>query len=239
MDPPILGLVGLAFALFAIVLAWREYGLCVGWAGSPDPWVPTWSASTGHGSDGSRAPELDPRPSPLTVQDIEARRGKILRWVRRFGVPESEAPNVAQRVIMEAWRARESYRPDDAEIDSWLFALSRNWSGNYLRSGWSRRVDLQDMSGAVLAAEGTPEQDVMRAERVPIARAILARLPPRLASVWTRYDVEGEPMRDVAAELGITLFTSWGQLRRARAMVAREVARHDAIEARLRPGRRK
>ena len=63
-------------------------------------------------------------------------------------------------------------------------------------------------------------------------------MPPALLTLFTRYEIEDEPMFEVAAALGLPLSTAWAQLQQARGMIAREVAREAAIDARRRPSRR-
>ena len=227
-----LTLVGIALWLLALFIAWRAWAKhAPAWVGQPEPWVPTWSASTGSGCNG--APRLTPRPNPLTVEHIEARRTKIIKWLRRFDVPRSEEEDLAQRVIGEAWCARDTYRPALAELDTWLYSLTRNWASNYMKSAWARRVELGgfDSSSPILVTDETPETDFERAELAQIARTILARLPARLAEIWTRFEGEGEEARDIAVALGIPLSTTWGHLQQARERIACEVAPEKAIEA--------
>ena len=233
MDATTLTLIGCAFGLIALVIAWSQLhpaASCVepGWLRPP------WSASTGSGSSNSAAPKLNPRPRLLTVEHIEGRRAKIVRWLRRFGVPSTEEEDLVQRVVGEAWRARDTYRPDLAEVDTWLYSVTRNWASNYVNSAWARRIELQDLndgSSAIVVADATPETALEHAELVQIAWTILARLPPRLAEIWTRYEVDGEEARDIAVALGIPLSTIWGRLQQARDRITREVEREGAIEA--------
>jgi DNA-directed RNA polymerase specialized sigma24 family protein len=62
------------------------------------------------------------------------------------------------------------------------------------------------------AAPDDPAEEVEQKESYKRALAILARLPaflpPRLAAVFTRYEIDGIPMPEIAAELGIKVSTN-------------------------------
>ena len=70
------------------------------------------------------------------------------------------------------------------------------------------------------------------------APAILDRLPQHLAEVWLHYEIQETPAHVIAKELGRPLSTVWAQLVQARDMIAREVARENAREARAMTRRR-
>lgn len=61
-----------------------------------------------------------------------------------------------------------------------------------------------DTIEAVLPNSGeTPEDVLLRRERVGYLRAAIAALPERLRMVVERYFLDGQPMADIAAELGV------------------------------------
>ena len=61
-----------------------------------------------------------------------------------------------------------------------------------------------DTIEAVLPTSGdTPEEVLLRRERVGYLKAAIAALPQRLAFVVERYFLEGQPMAQIAAELGV------------------------------------
>jgi RNA polymerase sigma factor (sigma-70 family) len=229
MAPANVGLLGFvaAFALAALLYIARHYRSQL--AGGS--WVEPWCASTGSGSNGS-APKL--RPRPLTLAHIAARRSTIVRWLGRFGVADSDQHNLAQLVITEAWRCRETYRPESAALDTWLHAITRNLALTHLQSAWVRRVRLRhpDEDDQTFVTEETPEDALERARQVHRASVIVERLDPRLSAVFVAYEVEGVPMREIATTLGLYLSTAWGRLERARREVALLVGRAAAREER-------
>ena len=229
MAPANVGLLGFvaAFALAALLYIARHYRSLL--AGGP--WVEPWCASTGSGSNGS-APKL--RPRPLTLAHIVARRNTIIRWLRRFGVANSDQHNLAQLVITEAWRCRETYRPESAALDTWLHAITRHLALNHLNSAWIRCVQRHhpDEDDRAFVTEETPEDALERARQVHRASVIVGRLDRHLAAVFVAYEVEGVPMREVATTLGLYLSTAWGRLQQARRAIALLVARAAAREER-------
>jgi RNA polymerase sigma factor (sigma-70 family) len=242
--PPIL--IGFAFAVVTLLVAWLLWQARAALAPSNSiaspwaPWVAPWSASTGNGGDGAEPPpRRHPRPNPVTIEDLDARRPLITRWLRGWGALEKELPDLTQQTIQEAWIGRDRYDPARADLNSWIYIIARNLMTNLMRSVWIQRVDLQDMAAARLAAEGDPESALVHAEQLRRAQAIVERLEPRLASIWTRYELDGLGMRAVANELGVGLSTCWGRLQSARVQVARMAARENAIEAGARERRRR
>ena len=236
MDPTAIGWIGLYvwLALAALFcLARQRRGELVrtdGRAGDP------WCASEGDGSPGGSRRRR--AADDIDIAAIWAFRPEIIRWVFKRGVPDREAEDLAQTIIESAWRSRRRWNPESCSLHCWLYVIMRNHVHTYRHSGRVRyETSVADPLGRALARED-PAAVAEAKQSYKRAVAIRDRIPPRLVDLFTRYEIDGEPMGDVAAALGLPLSTARGQLQQARAMIAREVAREDALEARLRPGRR-
>lgn len=249
MGATTLTLIGCAFGLIALLVALSQlHPTAIGrepWE-LPPPWAP-WSATTGSGSGSAHESRRKPAPAdptpPLMIHDIMARRPTILRWLRERGIRPADLEDVAEAVIEGAWNSRASWRPERCRLDTFLWAVARNHANNHRRKAYTRRVVLVDPTAdpgiaASPFTDETPERALHRAELVRRAWAILARIPPRLADVWTRYEIDGEQVRGIADETGIPFWTVWGRIQLARVHVAREVAREQALETRARRPRR-
>ena len=205
--------------------------------GPPDPWIPAWAASEGNGSA--------PPPGPLrraaddpTITALWAFRPSILRWVLRRGVPDSDAEDLVQTILASAWRSRRRWDPESCSLHCWLYVIMRHHVHTYQNSAYMRHeTPVADPPGRAIARKD-PAAAADEKQGCKRALGILGRLPPRLAVLFTRYEVEGEPMWEVAAALGLPLSTAWGQLQQARAIITAEVAREASIAARRRLGRR-
>ncbi len=63
--------------------------------------------------------------------------------------------------------------------------------------------DTDTIEAALPTAGETPEEVLLRRERVGYLHAAIAALPERLRLVVERYFLDGQPMADIAAELGV------------------------------------
>ena len=239
-SPALMGLfvAAAALALFWITAYWQIEGatgreprsLWSPWASGP------WSASEGNGSPGG-SPRQRAADDP-TVAAIWAFRPAILRWVLKRDVPKSEAEDLAQIILENAWKSRRRWDPESCTLHCWLYVIMRNHVHTYQHRGHVRYETLvADPRGRAVAQED-PAAAAEAWQYCQRALTILGRMPPALLTLFTRYEIEDEPMFEVAAALGLPLSTAWAQLQQARGMIAREVAREAAIDARRRPSRR-
>ena len=236
MGATTLTLIGCAFGLIALLVALSQLHPTAirrePWA-PPPPWTP-WSASEGNGSPG----DAPPRTPELTIEEIWAFRPEIIRWVLRRRVPVCDVEDVAQVIIEGAWRSRRRWAPHRCPLYVWLFVIMRNHVNTYLERACVRyETPVPDQLGGLDALDD-PEAAVEQKEFCERALAILDRLPAHLAAVWLQYEVQETPASVIAEELGTPLSTVWGQLGRARGIIAREVARENAREATARARRR-
>lgn len=214
-------LAGLGLALVLWLVAWRAWRLCLEHAGAS--WTSPWCAS--EGGDADRDP---PRGPELTIKEIWALRPEITLWVLRRGVPERDAEDVVQTVIEAAWNARRRWDPRGGALSTWLFIVTRNQVHSYLGRAQIRH---ETPTADPLAGVASPDDPEAAAElRQSGARAleILDRLPSHLAVLFAHHEVDGEGMKEIAAELGIPISTAWSQIQQARAAVAVELAREAA-----------
>lgn len=129
------------------------------------------------------------------------------------------AEDLAQRVYLRIWQARERYEPQ-AKFSTWMFSIMRRLVLNE-RRGRARRAavfydpspeePVREPSGAV-----TPASEASAAELAQAIDAALAELPEeqRTAMVLRRY--EEMPYEDIAAVLGTTVPAVKSLLFRAR-----------------------
>ena len=230
-----IGWYGLAFVLAGIAILWLALQRRAELTASDTaraPWGP-WCASVGSGAPGGRSAraEPNPRPHPVTASDIMCRRALILRWLRKHGVPDSDASDVAGAVIDGAWKARDTYDPDRAAFDSWLYSIAYRLATVYQRSARVRYERILDISNRVDLTGMDPETAAERAKLYQRALAILTRLPPHVAATFIGCHVDYTGTRQYAAAAGLPLGTVWCWLRQARHIIARELRREDALDA--------
>ncbi len=126
----------------------------------------------------------------------------VYRWCRRYQPDSDLARDMAQEVLMNAYRKLGSFS-GRSRFSSWLFMLTRNRCLDELRRlslpvvEWDERLGLADPTANAAAA----------AERQDADRALLRRLAKRLTAeeqeaIWLRY-VEGVNVDEITVVLGL------------------------------------
>lgn len=142
--------------------------------------------------------------------DAEAVRPLIERYQRPLAALLQRAlgrtPEVDD-VFQETWIrvVRSAHRYDPAQrFSSWLFAIA--W--NLVKDRWSRRVVSESVDMMEMASgERSPEEHAVDANRAEKVRAMVGRLPERLAqAILLRY-FEELSEKEVAERLGIPVGT--------------------------------
>lgn len=187
-----------------------------------DPWF-TSAASTGSGSNGE-----DPdRPRVVTIKHLAARRDKILKWLRRMDVPESEVEDVAQKITHSAWKTSTGYDCTRSKLDTWLFKVTFYHASGYHESAWAQHYEAVDPAFGPwheLIAEDNPEDKAAEAEVRDQAFDLLDRLPVHQAVAVFISDYHGEDAPTIAKAWGKNTSTVYSWIKQGRAALARELA---------------
>ena len=149
---------------------------------------------------------------------------RLMASLRRFGLDQAEAQEVAQEAVLRAWRSLARFE-GRSSFFTWLYRIGFNEA--------QRRLARRPPAGAFLSSELAPVDDVPDARPGPAARAendelrtalgqALRQLPVDLRAPVVLRDVEGLSTRQAAAvlELGEPAFKS--RLHRGR-MALREL----------------
>ncbi len=170
---------------------------------------------------------------------LSAYRPDLLRHCYRMLGSFADAEDLVQEVLLNAWRARESYA-GDAPLDHWLYRIATNACLNELARRRRRGLpQLEREPGAATdpleerdAAEwltpapdtqifATPSRALETRESVALAfLALLQRLPPRQRAVLLLKDVIGWHAEEVATALELSLGAVNSALYRARQTIA-------------------
>ena len=160
-----------------------------------------------------------------------ANRDKLLRFLRARG-----AGDAAEDLLHELWLKVSAARtgPVAAPL-AYLFRAADTLMIDRYRSrrqADQRDRDWSDVEGATIA--GTSDEP--SGERVLIARQAAAEvaqaleeLGPRVASVFRRHRIDGVGQREIASELGVSLSTVEGDLRKAYRALAEVRERLDEV----------
>jgi RNA polymerase sigma factor (sigma-70 family) len=142
----------------------------------------------------------------------------IVGLLERFGVPPSDREDVAQEVLLGAYRALSRYDPSRAKLRSWLYKIAFYQAQSFLDRAYHRReVPLTDRLLQALVDDGSDaEEQVIADETRRTVRAQIARIPVERRAVLVAYAIEEKAMLEVAETLGIPISTGWSRLQAAR-----------------------
>jgi RNA polymerase sigma factor (sigma-70 family) len=146
------------------------------------------------------------------VRAFESQFEHVHRTLRRQGVPAADVDDLAQEVFIVMWRRWSEFDRTRA-LRPWLDGIAFNVVGSHLRRP-RREIPLPDLEVMDPAPQGEDGLAAVRAKRVVLRS--LERLPEMYRTVLVLRDVEGVPMRQIAAAQQVPLFTAYTRLRKAR-----------------------
>ena len=173
-----------------------------------------------------------PGPLAACARAFEEEFDYVHRTLRRHGVRPADVDDLAQEVFMVMWRRWSEFdarRP----LRAWLSGIAFNLVGNYYaRAG--REVPVADFELVDQSPHGEDALAGARARRMVLAA--LDRLPEKYRTVLVLRDIDGVPMREIASQQRVALFTAYTRLRRGRQELAAVVRglHEETARARLR-----
>lgn len=172
----------------------------------------------------SPAPERDAPDDAVLVAraregDMEAFEALVMRHadrlyatLRRFGLDDDEAQDVAQETFVRAWRSLSKFE-GRSQFFTWLYRIGFNEA--------HRRLGRRRPAGSVVSTEVQPIDELVDERHEPAASAeqrelrgalakALGELPPNLRAPVVLRDVEGLSTEEAASvlELGEAAFKS-------------------------------
>ncbi|HTN91392.1 MAG TPA: sigma-70 family RNA polymerase sigma factor [Sorangium sp.] len=138
------------------------------------------------------------------------------RLVRRIGVPEQNAEDLAQETLLRGWEARERIEPG-GDPAPYSVTIALNLARRHLRDA-SRRgevltpFDEHDIRGD----QPSPETLLRLQQREAIVRDLIEQVDPKYRHLLVEHELEEKSLAEIAAELGLKLDTVKTQHRRAR-----------------------
>ena len=167
------------------------------------------------------------------VYDRHHRRAYSLAW-RITGGPGG-AEEATQDAFLSLWRGASSFDPKRASVATWLMALVRNRSIDWLRRGARRAGEeaLTEAAAERIEAPERTEDQVLALHEYEFARRLVAELPPEQREVIDLAYLAGYTQTEIAARVGIPVGTVKGRVRlglqKLRAVAERESAPVSAV----------
>ena len=148
-----------------------------------------------------------------TIYDRYHRQAYSL--ARRITGPAGGAEEATQDAFLSLWRGASGFDPERGSLATWLLALVRYRSIDWLRRGTPRALHqevTQDAVERIEAPERTEEQ-VFAIQEYDRARRLVAELPPEQREVIDLAYFAGYTQTEIAARVGIPLGTVKGRAR--------------------------
>ncbi len=163
------------------------------------------------GDNDSNVAPLDPASFPALY---EAQFSYVWKSLRRLGVPERDAPDLAHEVFLMAFKQREDFdasRP----LRPWLFGIALRVSANDRRRAHRTR-EIGDVGGEPADEAPSPEDRAVHRERQGTVLKALEGLNADQRAVFVMHEIDGHSMPEIAEVLSAPLNTLYSRLRLAR-----------------------
>lgn len=160
-------------------------------------------------------------PSPAQ-DDIEQKRGAVMRYIRYLVRDAAEAEDLTQETLLKAHLQRSKLR-DATALESWLYQIATHISIDRLRQR-ARTVDRQisaPIEEVPVADQGRPSPFtiVQQTEMSECVQRYVASLSDAYKAVLLLHDADGLTGDEIAQLLHLPLTTVKMRLHRARRML--------------------
>jgi RNA polymerase sigma-70 factor (ECF subfamily) len=159
---------------------------------------------------------------PVALETLlRERRAQVVRYAMRLCISPADAEDATQETLLALSRYVGALR-EVAALSTWLFMAVRTHCTRLARRSLRHALAVDD--GEPLALEGpSPEDQLVDRQLRRRLALVLADLDPDLRDVLVRRDILGEPARESAEALGISVDALKSRLHRARAEVKRRL----------------
>jgi RNA polymerase sigma-70 factor, ECF subfamily len=155
---------------------------------------------------------------------MERHATPLFHFLCRMLGNEDDAHDLAQETFVRVFRARGSFRTSE-KFSTWLYTIAANLARNHFR--WRTRhpnVSLETETGqseqtlgsTIPAADPTPNEQAVAAERASAVRAAVGKLPDDLREAIVLCEWEEQTVAEAAAVLETTPKAVESRLYRAR-----------------------
>lgn len=148
------------------------------------------------------------------MERLLARYGPLMRYVIAPILPnEQDREECLSEAALLVWNKIDAYDPQKGGWTTWLTVLTRNTARNRARRQGAGTEELTD---GLSSGENSPEEALLRKERLAVLREAIRRLPREERLLFYRKYYYCQPTAQMAAELGMTERAVEGRLYRIR-----------------------
>jgi RNA polymerase sigma factor (sigma-70 family) len=151
-------------------------------------------------------------------QVFDDHAAQVYRHALRVTASWATAEDVVSLTFLEAWRLRESVRPDGDSVLPWLLGIATNVLRNTRRAARRHSAAMSRLHAETVPDHADEVADRMHdADRLAAVTAALKRLRPAERDVFTLVVWSGLDYAQAAEALGVPIGTIRSRLNRARA----------------------
>lgn len=140
--------------------------------------------------------------------DILPLKNMMYRLALRITLNSQEAEDVVQDVIIKVWKERERFDSGEiTNVEAYAMRAVRNLAldRQALKINQSASIDtLSDGAEAIGGTTASPEQNMLREERLQGIQRIMEQLPEKQRTAMQLRDFEGRSYKDIADVMQIT-----------------------------------
>lgn len=158
------------------------------------------------------AGDTEPEEAEECLRAYQQELDYLIGSLRRFGVPARDLEDVLHEVFLVMLKRWDDYERD-RPLRPWLFGIAFRVAAGQRRRG-AREVQSDGEEARYLGP--APDDALVESEQRQLLHQALAAVPLSRRAVLLLHELDEVPMRDVAAQLEIPLFTAYSRLRKAR-----------------------
>lgn len=130
------------------------------------------------------------------------------------------AEDLTSETFYKAYKSLHTFREIDATFSTWLYTIARNTVLSELRKRKAATVSIEDVNiEPIVSGEATPEQQLLRNERMHLVRKAIDQLPEKQRAAIILREYEQLDYQEIANILGQSVSSVKSLLFRARASI--------------------
>jgi RNA polymerase sigma-70 factor, ECF subfamily len=178
-----------------------------GWRCPPPPLSRYKRAVTGATGEGELIRRARAGDQDAFAELVAANSDRVYGALRRFGLDQSEADEVAQEVFLRAWRGLPGFQ-QRARLSTWLYRIAFNEAQRRLSRRGPRPIEPDAQGGDPIASladapQRGPEARALDRELERVLDRELMALPPDWRAAVILRDIEGLSTDEAAAVVGV------------------------------------
>jgi RNA polymerase sigma-70 factor (ECF subfamily) len=146
----------------------------------------------------------------------------VWRSLRRLGIREEDAADVAQEVFIVVHRKLPEFA-GRSKITTWLYGVCFRVASERRRAGPKPQLGEQE-AASLIGRQADPGTMAERNQGLAMLERVLDRIPDEQRAVFCLFELEGMSGEEIAESLEIPLGTAYSRLRLARAAFSVAVA---------------